>query len=171
MTDPIGQVKEATRNTVERMKAPSMALLGATALVSLFAFESKDEVDGPSPPAILARTILAETLKVGWLALACLLGVVGSFFSGSTTLSNLTFDQVPKSAAETLGLSATGILSLQAVGGSMGNMICIQNILSAKAVVGLSNVPEGVFIKKMVWVLLIYAIVATLASLLFLFNI
>jgi lactate permease len=62
-----------------------------------------------------------------------LLGALGSFFSGSTTVSNLTFGKIQTIAAEKLAL-----LALQAVGGSAGNGICLNNSIAAGAVVGLT---------------------------------
>lgn len=58
------------------------------------------------------------------------LGVLGSFFSGSTTISNLTFGQVQSVAAANIGVSQASMLALQACGATAGNAVCINNIIS-----------------------------------------
>jgi hypothetical protein len=59
-----------------------------------------------------------------------ILGILGSFFSGSTTISNLTFAQVQYVAAQNIGVNPYSILALQAIGGTAGNAVCINNIIS-----------------------------------------
>jgi L-lactate permease len=44
-------------------------------------------------------------------------------------------------AAERIGSSVTGMLAVQVAGATIGNMICINNILSAKAVMNMAHVP------------------------------
>ena len=70
-----------------------------------------------------------------WIVFAPFLGAVGSFFSGSATISNLTFGGIQASIADSLGLDRSTILALQSVGGAMGNMVCIHNIVAVCAVV------------------------------------
>jgi lactate permease len=168
MRSPWDELKNVTTTTAQRMIGPSLALMGATSLVSLLTLRSL--TDSTKPPAAIIGTSVADGLKHGWIAISMLMGALGSFFSGSTTVSNLTFGQVQKTAAENIGVSALGMLTLQTVGASMGNMVCIHNILSARVVVGLDSVQEGAFIKKMIPSLIIFTIVGTLSGLIFLFQ-
>jgi L-lactate permease len=46
-------------------------------------------------------------------------------------------------AGERIGSSVTGMLAVQVAGAAIGNMICINNILSAKAVMNMAHVPGG----------------------------
>jgi hypothetical protein len=46
-------------------------------------------------------------------------------------------------AARSIGSSVTGMLAVQVAGATIGNMVCINNILSAKAVMNMSHVPGG----------------------------
>lgn len=66
------------------------ALLGSLVLVALI---RKGDTTTSSPAYILGYN-LAEGLSSGFLAISALLGSLGSFFSGSTTVSNLTFGVV-----------------------------------------------------------------------------
>lgn len=65
----------------------ALALFGSLVLVSLL---RNAEVDGAAPAYIIGYN-MAEALKGGFIVFSAALGSLGSFFSGSTTVSNLTF--------------------------------------------------------------------------------
>ncbi|MEM1011845.1 MAG: L-lactate permease [Planctomycetota bacterium] len=71
--------------------------------------------------------------------LAPYLGVLGAFMTGSTTVSNVIFGPVQHDAAVTLGYDAPTILGVQLAGASLGNAVCLFNVIAAAAVVGLSD--------------------------------
>jgi L-lactate permease len=119
-----------------RLTSPAMALMGALVLVQLTISTGSDT------PAFILGITLSDWFKKGFVVISPLLGALGSFFSGSSTVSNLTFGGVQQIAAESLGTSITSMLALQTVGASAGNGICLSNIIAACAVVGL-NIGEG----------------------------
>jgi lactate permease len=80
---------------------------------------------GSAAPATIIGGTLSEAFKEGWIVVAALIGALGSFFSGSTTISNLTFGEIQEIAAETIGLDSTAMLALQAAGASAGNGVCL----------------------------------------------
>jgi L-lactate permease len=125
----------------QRLVNPLVALLGALALVQLLI-----RVDTAAPAFILGTT-LSAWFRQGFVVICPLLGALGSFFSGSTTVSNLTFGSVQAIAAESIGVSKTSMLALQAVGASAGNGICLNNIIAACTIVGL-NIGEGAILSK-----------------------
>lgn len=112
---------------------------------------------------IIGRSF-AEATGQYWTLFASYLGAVGAFFSGSNTVSNLTFGSVQLSTAELTGLSATLVLALQSVGGAMGNMVCINNIVAVSSVLDIHK-QEGTIIKKTVIPMAIYGIIAALVAL------
>ena len=61
--------------------------------------------------------------------------------------------------ADNLGISHVIIVSLQNVGGSLGNMINIQKIITACAVIGLMGI-EGLIIKRST-ILMIFALLVS----------
>ncbi|WP_439133004.1 L-lactate permease [Polaribacter sp.] len=67
------------------------------------------------------------------------IGVMGTFITGSTTVSNIIFGSVQYSSAENLSLSTEIILAMQLNGASLGNAICLFNIISAAAVAGITK--------------------------------
>jgi lactate permease len=56
-----------------------------------------------------------------------------------------------------IGVDATWIVALQAVGGAAGNMICVHNVVAASAVVGLVG-KEGAVIRKTLFPFTYYAL-------------
>lgn len=146
-----------------RLKKPAVALLGALALVQLMIKE------GAAAPADIIGSNLSLALREGWIVFTALIGTLGSFFSGSTTISNLTFGGIQEIAAESIGTSVTSMLALQAVGASAGNGVCLNNIISACTVVGL-NVSEGKIIAKTFKPVLGMCVLATATMLAFFFR-
>ena len=150
------------RIVATRLKNPALALMGALVLVQLM-------ITGDNTaPANIIGTVLSDALGKGFIAISGLLGVLGSFFSGSTTVSNLTFGEIQRIAAETIGISTTTMLSIQATGGSAGNGLCLNNIIAACAVVNLA-VPEGEIVKK-TWIFVFsIVVISTLVNLAYYF--
>ncbi len=68
-----------------------------------------------------------------------LIGVIGSFITGSTTVSNVIFGPVQYNAALSLALQPEIILGLQLAGASLGNAVCLFNIIAAAAVAGIND--------------------------------
>lgn len=80
-------------------------------------------------------------------ALSAFIGALGAFIAGSNTISNMMFSQFQFEVAQTLAVSSTAIVSLQAVGAAAGNMIAIHNVVAASATVGLLG-REGIILRK-----------------------
>jgi lactate permease len=117
----------------KRLYNPAIALMGALVLVQLTIRT------GSMAPAFILGTVLADWFQEGFVIVSPLLGALGAFFSGSNTVSNLTFGEIQTIAAENVGTSSTAMLALQTVGASAGNGICLNNIIAACAVVGMSG--------------------------------
>ena len=149
------QLQQATSDTWQRIKLPALALVGALMMVN-FMMQGDDN----APIFIIANT-LADTMGANWSYVASLLGALGSFFSGSATVSNLTFGGIQHSIALQTSLPVTVVLALQSVGASMGNMICLNNIIAVCSILGIKN-QEGAMIKSTILPMLVYALVAAL---------
>ncbi|KAL7528685.1 hypothetical protein ACHAWF_002665 [Thalassiosira exigua] len=147
----------------DRVKSPAIALAGALTLVQLMT--TGDE----AAPASIIGIILSDAFEGGWIAISASIGALGSFFSGSTTVSNLTFGSVQQIAADAIGVNVNAMLALQVVGASAGNGVCLNNIISACTVTGLM-IGEGKVIAKTAKFVLAFIVVATLVMLGFLFQ-
>ena len=121
--------KEFFFNVLVCLVNPTKALVGDLILMQLFI------KDGPASPSSLIGLNLTNALKGGWISIAAFVGALSSFFSGSATISNLTFGSIQKITALHTGTSITAILTLRDSGASAGNGICLNNIITACAVV------------------------------------
>jgi L-lactate permease len=158
-----GSPGSIARLVASRLYNPALALCGALVLVQLMITGDQ------TAPATIIGSILSDAFKEGFIAIAGLLGVLGSFFSGSTTVSNLTFGDIQRIAAESIGTSVTTMLALQVTGASAGNGVCLNNIISACAVVGLS-VPEGQIVMQTYRYVFSIVVIATIVMLAFFFR-
>ncbi len=86
------------------------------------------------------------------------IGVLGSFVSGSATVSMNLFSNLQFSTSSALGLPEVYAISMQCIGAAVGNMICINNAVAASATIGISG-REGKLIKLNIIPLIIYCLV------------
>ncbi len=144
------------------MKSPAIALFFSVAIVSIFRGSGvADAALNPngylSMPLALAQAVSSIAGQT-WPLFASFVGGLGSFITGSNTVSDLLFAEFQWGVAASLSLPHQIIVASQAVGGAMGNMVCIHNIVAACAVVGLSGM-EGAILKRTVWPFLLYGLV------------
>ncbi len=164
---PKDKVVMAWKEAIVKMKNPTIALFFAVAIVAIF--RGSGIVDGVlNPNAYLSMPLaLAEAVSglagQTWPMFASFVGGLGSFITGSNTVSDLLFAEFQWGVASTLELPRQIIVASQAVGGAMGNMVCIHNIVAACAVVGLSGM-EGAILRRTVWPFLLYGLVVGLIT-------
>jgi lactate permease len=131
------KVARVAGNAARSLALAAAALVGALVFVKLMMHG-----DQAAPVVAIGRALadaVAALYAPLWLAAAPVVGALGSFFSGSATVSNLTFGPVQAEIAERLDLQTTRVLALQAIGAAMGNMVCIHNIIAVAAVLGLTG--------------------------------
>jgi lactate permease len=167
----------AWSQSIATMKNPTIALFAAVALVSIFRGSGITDAAlnpnaYPSMPLAMANAV-AGVAGNAWPFFASFVGGLGSFITGSNTVSDLLFAEFQWGVATQLDLPRQIIIAAQATGGAMGNMVCIHNIVAACAVVGLSGM-EGQILKKTIWPFMLYGavvgIVSTLMSFVFFPN-
>ncbi len=149
------------REAGHTMTKPAITLGGALILVKLMM------VGGDSSCSQIMGNALAKLAGAGWFYCSPFLGVLGAFFSGSNTVSNMTFGPIQLSAAQSLGLDPTTILALQSVGGALGHMVCINNIVAAGSIIGLTSMIgyEGKVLRKTFLPMVVYGVLALLVAL------
>ncbi|MCG8567790.1 MAG: L-lactate permease [Desulfobacterales bacterium] len=155
---PGHKVKRAWKDSFVRMKNPTIAMFFAVALVEILKQSANNPLGYASMPLTMAEFI-AGICGQSWPMFASYVGALGSFITGSCTVSNLLFADFQYGVASTIGVSHEIIVSLQAVGGAMGNMICVHNIVAASATVGLVGM-EGTIIRRTMGPLIAYGILA-----------
>lgn len=148
-------IKQSWRTTFRQIIPATFALVFAVAMVRILV-QSWDNNSGLDGMLISMSAYTANVIGSAWPLFAPLLGALGSFVSGSNTVSNILFGGFQYGVAETMGISKTIILSLQSVGGAIGNMVCIHNIVAVCTVVGILG-SEGAIIRRNAIPALLYA--------------
>ncbi len=147
----------AWKQAIGNLKNPAIALISATALVSIFRLSEQNPAGLPSMPMALADFV-SNAAGSTWPMFAGFIGGLGSFITGSNTISDLLFGEFQWGVATSSDLSRQIMVAAQAVGGGFGNMVCINNVVAVCAVVGLVG-REGIILKKTVIPFILYGVV------------
>jgi len=92
---------------------------------------------------------------------ATIIGALGSFMSGSATVSNILFMSFQFETATILDFSQVLITAMQGIGAGIGNMICVNNVVAVAATVGCIGA-EGKIIRTNALPAFIYYLLITL---------
>ncbi|MFP4365901.1 MAG: L-lactate permease [Bacteroidales bacterium] len=136
------QVKQSFTEAFTRIKGPAIALIFAVPMVRLMMQSGNNPEDWVSMPIAMALS-MADIFQGAWPLVSPFVGALGTFITGSNTVSNMLFSLFQYSVAEQTEISRTIIVSLQNVGGGLGNMIGVHNIIAACATVGLTGAEGG----------------------------
>ena len=116
--------------------------------------------NGGNPSMIDVLSMVFSKAGGVYPLLSPFIGALGAFISGSTTLSNIIFGPIQFNAAKSLSLPESLTLSLQLAGASLGNAICLFNLIAASAVAGITDYNK--VLKKTIWPTLAALIVCAL---------
>lgn len=148
------KIKQSWKDTINQVTGAAIALLFGLALVEVMKY---DNADGVSMMDTIAKALanLGDSL---YLVISPFIGVLGSFVSGSATVSMTLFTNLQFETATALDLPAVLIVAMQCVGGAVGNMVCINNAVAACATIGTTG-REGKLIKINIIPMFIYTLV------------
>jgi len=138
-------VTGAFKETSSMVGSATVALVSA--LVMVYIMMNSGGVDGRESMLLVVAQAASDLAGANWYFIAPLVGTLGTFISGSNTVSNIMFGVMQHDTAVQSGLPVTPILALQAVGGAAGNMICVHNVVAVLTTVGLLG-KEGLVIRK-----------------------
>ncbi|WP_209122845.1 L-lactate permease [Alkalihalobacillus sp. BA299] len=136
----------AVKESFGTVASAAPALLFAVPMVQVFINSGVNASGYSSMPLVLAETV-SVAIGENWPVVAPAIGALGAFVAGSNTISNMMFSLFQFGVAENIGVTASTIIALQAVGGAAGNMICVHNVVAASAAAGLIG-KEGNIIRK-----------------------
>ena len=156
----IKPLKIAARDAVKTVLISLSALMPTLIMVQIFTNSGINTAGLESMPVYIARS-LADLFGELWVACAPLLGAIGAFIAGSSTVSTLTMGPVQASIAEMANLPLILVLGLQMTGGAAGNIIAIHNVVAASTVVGLAH-KEGMVMRRLIVATVCYIAIATL---------
>lgn len=154
---PKEKVKTAWSETIKQTSGAAVAIVSGICLVQIMKF-SDINTSGLSNMMVIMADTVAKAGKTLFVAISPIIGILGSFISGSNAVSNLLFTNLQFETAQNLGLSQVLIVASQIVGGAIGNIVCINNIVAACATVGISG-KEGRIIRINIFPTLVYTLV------------
>ena len=138
------QIRQSWKESFHTLLGAASALLFAVPMVQVFLNSQSGALE--QMPQVLAQGVSALFGNL-WPLIAPTIGALGAFIAGSNTISNMMFSLFQFEMAQNIGASEYIVVSLQAVGGAAGNMICVHNVVAASATVGLLG-KEGSVIRK-----------------------
>jgi len=94
-------------------------------------------------------------MGTAWPLAAPLLGVAGTFVTGSATASNILFTELQTATADALDLPKAALAAAQGFGSAIGNVIAPHNIIAGSATVGLVH-KEGEILRQTLAVAALY---------------
>ncbi len=147
------QIKQSWKDTAGQVGGAALALLFGLALVEVMKYKN---ADGVSMMDVMANALsmVGDDL---YILICPFIGVLGAFVSGSATVSMNLFTNLQYNTAMVLGLPVVYIVSMQCVGGAIGNMVCINNAVAASATIGTTG-REGKLIKMNAIPMVIYTL-------------
>jgi lactate permease len=159
------QVTEAWREASRNLRSPLVALVFVLAMAHVM-LQSGAHAEGLDSMIVVLATATAGTVGPAYPFFAAFIGALGAALMGSNTVSNITFGPLQFVAAENLGVSRSLTVGAQAVGGAIGNLAAIHNVVAALATVGLVG-EEGRVMRLNLVPLIYYATAVGLLSLVF----
>ena len=156
----ISEAVVAWKTTFGQLVPATIALVFAVAFVRVMVQSGVNQAGLDS----MLLTLSGFTAQIAgglWPLLSPFTGVLGAFISGSNTVSNLLFGGFQYGIAEKLSFFPAMILALQAVGGAIGNMIAVHNVVAACTVVGITG-QEGKIIRYNLLPTIIYTLITGL---------
>jgi lactate permease len=154
----VKQMQRAIAGAAQKLLATALAIGASVPMAKVFINSDVNNAGLPSMPLTLADGV-SSLLGQVWPFFAPVVGMMGTFVSGSATVSNMMFSLFQFGVAEQTGAPASVILALQCVGATAGNIISVSNIVPAVATVGLLGC-EGILLRLLLLPMAIYLLFA-----------
>jgi lactate permease len=161
-----GEVSAAFGEAGRKLVSPFIALVFVIAMVQVMLQSGNPPGVEPEGMIVLLAQATADLLGPAYPFVAALIGALGAAMAGSNTVSNITFSGFQFEAAGQLGLPRQIIVGAQAVGGAIGNLVAIHNLVASLATVGLVGA-EGRVMRLNLIPLLYYTTAVGLLALVF----
>ena len=142
-------VAAAWKASFKQVSGAAIALVFGLAMVQLLRYSGSNDVMAVTEMKSMIYYMAEALSKVGkglYIVLSPVIGVLGAFISGSNTVAVTLFANLQDQAASNLGLNTAIIVAANTVGGSIGNMICVNNVVAACATAGTAG-REGKIIR------------------------
>ena len=146
-----------------KLERPYLTLIFLTSFVQILIYSGMNLSEKAAIPIVMSNSV-ASIFGSVWPFIAVFVGGLGAFITGSATVSNLLFGDFQYETALLLNLSPILVLAIHSIGGAIGNMISINNVVTASAIVGLHG-EDYKIIRKTIVPFFVYGIIAGLVAL------
>jgi len=163
------QVTAAFDITFKRLLPAAIVLVFAVGLVRIM-MNSGINLSGLESMLLVMSKFTANLVGGIWPLVSPFIGALGAFISGSNTVSNILFGGFQDSIASLLGISRIITAALQVVGGALGNMIAIYNVIAVATITGILG-KEGKILRINLLPCFILTLLTGLLGLLFIYLI
>ena len=143
---PQEQIK-ILNSTLKQIWMASVAVAASIAMVQIMVFSRSNGADMPGMLSCIALGA-AEFMGKAYIIGAPFIGIFGTFFAGSCTVSNILFVQLHFDTAQMLKLNEALLIALQDAGAGLGSMIRISGVIAACATVNLKNKETEIILKN-----------------------
>jgi len=151
------QIEATWKNTIKSLAPAAVALWFAVALSQVMILSGNNLSQMESMVSMIAQAV-AATGQI-YPVLAPFVGILGAYMAGSNTVSNIMMVGFQYETAVLLSVPRTIIAALQVVGGAVGNMICVHNVVAVCATVGIIG-QEGSIIRRNLLPCVMYGLAA-----------
>ncbi|WP_435365235.1 L-lactate permease [Haloarchaeobius sp. DYHT-AS-18] len=158
------EVKNSWQETTQKILPAVIALWFAVATVQIMI--NSGQAAGTDSMLVILSDFTANLAGGVYPFFSALVGAFGAFIAGSNTVSDILFGTFQFNAAQNIGVPTQILVGAQAVGGAIGNLVAIHNVVAALAVVGLVG-EEGRVIRLELIPLLYYAAMTGVLTILF----
>ena len=153
---PVKEFAVMAKKTGKQIVNAAIALAAGVALVQIMVNTDINSSGMESMITVIAVS-LGDFFGNVYPLVAPFVGVLGAFISGSNTVSNVLFTSLQYNTALTIGLPTILIVSQQFIGGAIGNMICVNNVVAVSATTGAAG-KEGKLILRTLIPCIVYSL-------------
>lgn len=140
-----GWIRKGTEKSIF-LRAVTMALPSGIAVIGLVIMSKI--MGGTGQTMVLAKGI-ANILGKGYVVLSPVVGLLGSFMTGSNMSSNILFGNFQVTTAQLLEVKTSAVLSAQTAGGSVGSSVSPSNIVLGTTTANILG-QEGQALKRII---------------------
>jgi len=150
------ETKKIVRLSFNKSIEAFLVIMAMSSVVQLMNNSENIAYQLPSVTQTISMLFSTQILPI----LAPFIGALGSFITGSATVSNIMFAPSVYSSSLFLGLNPVKILALTVVGAGAGNMIALTDVLVAKTVAGVRNSLKDIILLLLPYCLIYLILVA-----------
>lgn len=152
----------SAKETLKQISVSAIAIAASTAVVQIMITSGNNPAAMPGMLDCVAQSCAAVMGKA-YLVISPFIGIFGTFFAGSCTVSNILFAPLQFDTAQMLNISPELTVALQNIGGGLGSMIRISGVIAACATVNAAG-KEGKIIMMNLFPAVIMALLTVILA-------